>query len=669
MNMYRYVFALIQRDVSDIYFNKTKDYWTLNSWDPNFEIKFYYNVQPNNSTTRFDDVIVITDNSSMIIGKPYKFQFAIKNRRPALDYIHQQDLQTRNIDLQIIENQTIYLYPNASDPDEDSLKYNYSGWKENYDDIFNSNCNDMSLENISRCMHSFNTNQKNWTNSLLFVQTNRSASYKTNSSDLGYHELNITVWDSEGLFDFQTVKILIFDLPVAKFNGSNFYSDIPEEYTSVEDPYFFNATESRVQFGGDITDYFWNATIPVLNFELPIFYYNTSIPYLTIPNELFDIMNIRPMNFSIPEIHKISLVVRAINPTRYSNPVTMEVDVKNCLPHRDNSFAYPYNTTDGWQANHSCCLGDPSAPESWALASTSTACYSETEWGQRNDFNEIIPLGHYVSYDLRGISEENAANDIFRRDFTRNCDGGRGNICNGSATEIRTIETACPDYDNTNAGAERCMGPTTEPQNQQTFCVYYPSQNEARTFEQMFGLEARGGEQADGRCNEAYACSSETVYGQGGVFVAKAGCNNGLCNKPFTNTMHCSDEIPNEQGDIEGAPVCAAQCDDRTNDVRWNGNICENYCNYGSCTFTTHTTFCTQSAPICLVNNYCYLETCTPSQFQQNRDYCPLAGTVNGNTCYYGTQSCDANGQCMLWEDINDCNSIQCNPNTGWVCP
>ncbi|MEM4259662.1 MAG: hypothetical protein QXG00_00340 [Candidatus Woesearchaeota archaeon] len=669
INIYNYVFELIQKDVSDIYFNKTKEYWTLNSWDTNFNIKFYNNVQPNNPNTRFDDVIVITDNLSMMRGKPYLFQFSIKNRRPALDYIHQNDLQTRFIDLQIIENQTIYFYPNASDPDEDAIKYNYSGWKEDYDDLFDNSCQDTSLENISRCMIHYNTQQKNWTRSSLFLQTNISASYKTNSSDIGYHEVNISAWDDEGLLDFQTVKILIFDLPIAKINGSNLYNDIPDEFASVEDPYFFNAINSRVQFGGEINTYFWNGTTSLLDILLQVFYYNTTIPFLTIPGETFDILNIRPLNFSIPQKHNISLIVRATNPTRYSTPAILELDVKHCLPHRNNSFAFPYNTTDAWMANHSCCMGEMDEPSTWSLAPSTTICYNKIEWGQMNDFSDIIPFGHPINFNLQGISETNAVNDVFRREFTRKCDGERGNICNGDAQEIRTLETVCPDYDNINPGAERCMGPPTDPQPQQVMCVYYQNQHSAQTFEQIFGFNAGGGEQADGICNEAYACSSQNVYGEGGVFVAKAGCNTGLCNRPIINTLHCSDGIPNEREDIEGAPVCNAQCDDRTNDVRWNQNICENYCNYNSCTFTTHTTFCTQSNPICLVNNYCYKEICTPSQFQQNRDYCPLAGTVNGNICYYGTQSCDATGQCTLFEDINDCNSIQCNPNIGWVCP
>jgi hypothetical protein len=55
-----------------------------------FKLKNYclnHNCNFNNSHYNYSDILVIEDNKSIIDGRPYRFQFAIENRKPVLDFI------------------------------------------------------------------------------------------------------------------------------------------------------------------------------------------------------------------------------------------------------------------------------------------------------------------------------------------------------------------------------------------------------------------------------------------------------------------------------------------------------------------------------------------------------------------------------------------------------
>jgi len=108
---------------------------------------------------RFTDIIKITDTYSLVEGKPLVLQFAVENRKPALDFIH-DDSYFPNVDLAVVEGDPIIINARGFDPDEDNHwpddvegdrlmtgRYTFGdinipgvSWKEWYNEWFDISC-------------------------------------------------------------------------------------------------------------------------------------------------------------------------------------------------------------------------------------------------------------------------------------------------------------------------------------------------------------------------------------------------------------------------------------------------------------------------------------------------------------------------------------------------
>ncbi len=161
----------------------------------------------------YDDIIMIQDTVSLLNGKPFLFVFAIQNRYPALELIHQYNencidefYSDYDIIVELVEDgNTIKIDPYGYDPDEDyhgdkdymESRYIYAGWKEDYDEI------DGEREVTVQVPKAFSGSD-------LYAQTNnRQASYTPEEKDIGSHILQVHVCDNEGLCDFQNVNIFV----------------------------------------------------------------------------------------------------------------------------------------------------------------------------------------------------------------------------------------------------------------------------------------------------------------------------------------------------------------------------------------------------------------------------------------------------------------------------
>ena len=111
-DIYFFVKDLIDKDIKDIKF----DIKELKS-DKELSIKLVENVFSN------DDLIIVTDEKSLIEGKPYQYIFPRKNRAPALYYIKKTTLefpQGYEIKLKdILQDSEL----KADEPDEDNLTF------------------------------------------------------------------------------------------------------------------------------------------------------------------------------------------------------------------------------------------------------------------------------------------------------------------------------------------------------------------------------------------------------------------------------------------------------------------------------------------------------------------------------------------------------------------
>ena len=109
--IYTYVKDIVDSDIKNIKFDITS------SSGSDFNINLLENIHNN------DDIIVITDQKSLINGKPFQYVFARKNRAPALYYLSPEalyfDLGTSITESDILQGQQL----RAEDPDEDDVKF------------------------------------------------------------------------------------------------------------------------------------------------------------------------------------------------------------------------------------------------------------------------------------------------------------------------------------------------------------------------------------------------------------------------------------------------------------------------------------------------------------------------------------------------------------------
>ena len=114
--LHTFVNRLIESDISDIKFN------IINNTGVNF-----FDVDIKRDVYNNDDLIIITDQKSLLDSFPYKYTFARKNRNPALFYLAPEEIELPMFDelgnLTIITNETIIGDQKliALDPDEDLI--------------------------------------------------------------------------------------------------------------------------------------------------------------------------------------------------------------------------------------------------------------------------------------------------------------------------------------------------------------------------------------------------------------------------------------------------------------------------------------------------------------------------------------------------------------------
>lgn len=598
----RYLTKLITEETQNIFNNIKTDYASINDFDTenmNLEIIEFTNCE--DCPYKYDKIIKLTDNLSKINEKPLTFYTAIKNRRPAMDYIHKTEADN-DIDIAIQQNETIKLEPLGLDPDETKIEYFYTGWKENYDQTFdydgiiNDSCNLSkralegtpfeSKEDILGCMITNpDLSPHEWTNSILYNETNRSAQYKTNLSDIGYHNVTITTQDISGLRDWQNIQILVIDTPKAELKTTSIYSDVAEGAISIEDPFILNASGSRPSLlaGGSITYYVWRAYLGTLSGTLQ-FIKSVAAPqdYLYVPLSEYNIQNIHIRNLTQNKTHTIELTINTDGTSSLTGKETIQVNVTSCLPHRNETNPiFPYNKSDAFYANHACCLADEiNDPETYKLASPSTDCYSKDMWGRQenltlyyvsnlkksDELNEYFTIASITPEegDLVGATpypDGGDFNDIYKLEFKRSCDGNRGNICAGDITAGITQIKSC-DGDSAEYPNALCIGPPpTLSSSEITECIKYDI---GETFNTIFKGDTIG------LCDEIWECSTPTEkYNNVGNAECQATCDGeGTCTHPINCkcTSECAECITVTDSGIklneeEGKYYCSSDCD------------------------------------------------------------------------------------------------------------
>ncbi len=559
--IYNCAFYLAEKDVTQHNFEYMRDY-SLYCNPSLFKVNKIDNVYPESGFPS-DDIVQVIYEGTKIRGKPIIFQFAVKNRNPALDFIFRSGYYnaTYNFWYDVIasEGQDLTLTPEGYDPDDgDIVLYNYSGWKQTYNETFDFECWEhtvnKNITRIDKCMihdDGFSDSSKSWMGSDTYEIThNKDATYYgLTRNDSGIHNVTITIWDVDGTRDFQNVRILVFDFPTPNITGDNFYDNINNNYSSIEDPYIFNGSLSKPSqiARQSIVGYIWNESLETINKY-------TIKDNLLLPDDISisggDILSIKNLHFKIVANHTMNLTLD-VSPLIVPSPTkSLVVNVTQCLPHRDDSPAYPYNynSLNPFQANHTCCNDD------YEYFDTDKICFNTVVYGSSVFINNSIDdlnrkpdaaLDVYGSSDLSSDYDSidlNAvyANDIFKLNFTRKCSGKRGNICGGDMeAEVENIGE-CSDIDDLIStlpfGARpsgiiaRCSGPSdiNVDLGESASCQGYSG----TTFEQKISLSPNN------LCWEGSFCSLDNPD----ILVEALTCDNGECNEIASSTNCNADD-------------------------------------------------------------------------------------------------------------------------------
>ncbi len=334
--IYELAYHLARRDVEDIFFNKlddADDLFACAAYTANPDIHkiertdytspcLYANMSIRaianpcggfcqTAQGRYADIIVISDNLSTVLNKPYEFKFLVENRAPALDYIDESVIATTQPEpyspyqgyyyylldqystspdslyngTHLVQNQLknyqsaapdyytllteqsplgrgisadpkperynivtyvgqpIQIKPRAIDPDEEPVRYHYTGWRtpvricnqtgngatdcregttnpaflslnnkdgEAYTDIFYTSQRSGVFTSGGEPLDEEGYENKNyWETSAEYLVTKKDASYLADYYDIGYHWVRIMAEDEEGKYDFQDVKIQV----------------------------------------------------------------------------------------------------------------------------------------------------------------------------------------------------------------------------------------------------------------------------------------------------------------------------------------------------------------------------------------------------------------------------------------------------------------------------
>lgn len=688
---------LIERDVQDIFFDIVRDANTVKdcrNWgrEGKLCLKEKMSVKkirnPCKKTDKvectgganYDDLLVIKDEESYLFGEPYEFYFAIENRPPALDLIYQQEGRIGfEYDFVTFVGEELKIEPKAYDPDESFHEgqrfmvkgYDYGMWKEDYDEVYNmfycnlhpQDCIDNPFGSATKKITS--RQPANWTKSPSFRETKRKANYITKKSDWGGHVLKVIACDDEGLCDHQKVRVFVGNL----FANQSFnpYSDISNNYTSIEDPY--TLVFPAVDLPTSPAKYEFQVKKPSGEITLNL---NQTEEFVNIPDvDSVDGMTPDEVKSQVEDVFAVigthGVNFRSFNPRDevLFDSGLKELEVKQCLPHRSSEPPYPFTINNYWHADHACCLGEPSNPQAadWGtFADSSTTCYSEEQTGCFSNFS--VPA--QVNYNLPSPPVGSSADDMYRFELEVKCSGDEGVSCTGDATGSVTKIEECGVCQKCAAGESGCVAVGTN----SYFCD--------------FSFKCSPGEFGD--------------YGAGGKYACQGGCGNtGQCD----SAMNCSCDATN----------CNAECEKRW--YKWEDHVCQYYCG-GDCLYhgNINTVCAAPSSPthsvdtgsgpsalvghegvgeliqkdtaadnnfygsVCVQNNKCHVSSCYENgSYELSMEDCFPPATRKGRMCYVSPgPTCDLDGNCTSVEELpfnnnpdgNKCHyNISCN-ETGW---
>ena len=616
------------------------------------------------------------------------FQVALRNRVPALDWVHYPNPFSDDYDILIIENSTKIITPQGYDPDQDKLTYTYSGWKADY------------IEKYTFSGNRFTSTQTPLTDNLLeqsepYLKTKKDVEISAGHDDIGPHNITLTLTDEAGNQDYQVIRVLVNDIPLVDLKTDNMFSEISNNLASIEDPYKIDASGTTSIFTTGLSYIFEDSLEGTMQ--------DSSESIVYVPEMQPDINTIKQRIFKQTGSHTITLRVTDNFFGAQAIGVKEEkVEVKECLAHRNqNTAPYPYNyipgrndgysdETNPYLADHTCCSPtnkpytaddkvscyDTSDYGAWDADSDAENYYNALDTVNKKGIKYLDPSGKETELDTLKSSYPNA---VIKRTFKRYCGGDRGNICGGAGELTVQVYEDCGGF--TKGAQERCSGP-----NKNIIEKAGPTNPGCENYEGISFEELTGQSVNDGICNTNFRCSSEGNggnYFNEGAFYCQASCSGGYCSK----AVNCNCK--------EGCT--GAECDS-LNDRLLSGEVCKYSCSLTTCTYKssncparaiTTTASVPQSSntkehdlnnnEYCYVRQDCSSTGCTMETNILKKGYCDSCianiGVVSGEQCAasdYCPRNCPNSGvfyynpSCTGVQNTV-CSIQKCNYGNGYI--
>ena len=209
LRMYNLAYRVIEHEIRSVLFDMRRDYvevigcqYTNNTYcyDSQMSIALIEDVS---GVYKGSQIYMITDEGSTINGRPYRFAFAVENRRPMLEYYDEYELNS-TISQQVDQTAQIRILPQAYNPDPGKVIIEYEGFKQNawsasalYND--GSLCTQAILARVgASTSDALALGEDYWCGNISITD------YRP-----GVYNLRLTARDEGGLHDYQELRISV----------------------------------------------------------------------------------------------------------------------------------------------------------------------------------------------------------------------------------------------------------------------------------------------------------------------------------------------------------------------------------------------------------------------------------------------------------------------------
>lgn len=249
---YEFFGDLLLREVRNSSFDPGVHYATSSMFKPGLKAKYVRNFclgcENNWIPSAYDDLLVVENQRSTILGEPMIIMGIIKNKAPILEPVPKifnvpfpdkvNEMLSESFDVVAFNNTNLEINPYAIDSENDIINFTYLGWLGNYSEEKKQTCRGVMedavgyaknptiprLDTLREKFENMNIecgehkkreplDLNNWHASVLYKNTNMSAKVKIPKTAFGVYTTRLITSDGASQ-DYQDIKILVIPTDV-----------------------------------------------------------------------------------------------------------------------------------------------------------------------------------------------------------------------------------------------------------------------------------------------------------------------------------------------------------------------------------------------------------------------------------------------------------------------